>query len=177
MGKTFSVEKRVGEGGRSRLVITRGRHGEGEPVERLEGTPEGELSLRDLEGLGVRVGYREVDDGVEMVFYREDAARTDAVHTVESAAASSTSADPNTPAGMAVSADSVATVDPWASLSDNERIICELVRDRGEVDALEATRAVGMTPRGGIRLLTGLVHKGLLTYEGSGTKKKYHLAQ
>ena len=165
MGKMFSVEKRVGEGGRSRLVITRGRHGEGEPVERLEGTPEGELSLRDL-----------VDDGVEMVFYREDAARTDAVHTVESAAASSTSADPNTPAGMAVSADSVATVDPWASLSDNERIICELVRDRGEVDALEATRAVGMTPRGGIRLLTGLVHKGLLTYEGSGTKKKYHLA-
>ena len=176
MGKMFSVEKRVGEGGRSRLVITRGRHGEGEPVERLEGTPEGELSLRDLEGLGVRVGYREVDDGVEMVFYREDAARTDAVHTVESAAASSTSADPNTPAGMAVSADSVATVDPWASLSDNERIICELVRDRGEVDALEATRAVGMTPRGGIRLLTQAPRRNIISRTDATDRKARYLS-
>lgn len=160
MGKTFSVEKRVGEGGRTRLVITRGRHGEGEPVERLEGIPEGELNLQDLESLGVRVGYREVDDSVELVFYRDsvdDLVNTPGIVTIDGA-------------------ESAEPADPWASLSDNERIICELVRERGEVDALEATRAVGMTPRGGIRLLTGLVHKGLLTYEGSGTKKKYHLA-
>lgn len=159
MGKTFAVEKRAGEDGRSRLVVTYGRH-VGDPaasLERLEGEPRDEVGLEGLADLGVRVGFREANDGIELVFYRDaQGAKTDVP------------AAPATPAAPA---------DPCAGFTDNERKVYELVRERGEISALDATNALGMTPRGGIRLLTGLVHKGVLVYEGAGTKKKYHLAQ
>ena len=156
MGKTFAVEKRVGGDGRSRLVVSYGRHG-GDPadsLERLEGEPQGEIGLEGLADLGVRVGFREVDGGIELVFGRDAQA-----------------AQADVPAAPAAPAD------PCAGFTDNERKVYELVRERGEISALDATNVLGMTPRGGIRLLTGLVHKGVLTYEGTGTKKKYRLAE
>lgn len=190
MSMAFAVGKRKSADGRVRLAVVDGAQvkegleplaqaskegcleplvqagvaGRFEPLAQSETvSADVELSLEELAALGVQVGYRPADDGVELVFYRVAA---------DAPTESSTSQVEPVP-----QAKPAPQADPWADLSDNERTVCELICERGEINALEATNAIGMTPRGGIRLLTGLVHKSVLTYEGSGTKKKYRLAK
>lgn len=121
----------------------------------------GMLRLQELcDDAGITVEYLKRDNGTRVVFHRND----------PFFANESSEAVPKSSEEFRSSSE-----DKLASFTSNERKAYEFIAAKGAASPAEISKALGLSPRGTLKLLQRLIEQGILNSRGSTSSREYYL--